>query len=290
MAQAAREAAFEQLMQRRGFALQHIEPDGNCLFRAISWHLYGGGEMHLHVRQLCVEFMRKERAYFERFVTEDFDAYLERKARPGVHGNHVEIHALCEMYCRPVLIYSYSDTPINSFQPESATPIDAPQPEGAGGGAAGGGAPAGPSASAQASQLAPIHLSYHNGSHYNALIDLDAPAVGVGLGLAAYEPAAEREQQLKAAAASSEATALEETVVREATLASEMDSIEAEMERAAMEVCARRAARGVRSVPQPAAALRCLPDASTPLSRVSNPLPVRTGVAAGARGRAGRWP
>ena len=34
----------------------------------------------------------------------------------------------------------------------------------------------------------PIRLSYHNGVHYNAVLNPNKPSVGVGLGLSGYKP------------------------------------------------------------------------------------------------------
>lgn len=223
---AARAAAFEEAMKRRGFALRRMAPDGNCLFRAVSESVYGDAEMHAYVRQLCVEHMRKECAHFSRYVTQDFSSYLERKARLGVHGNNVEMAALSEMYCRPLLVYQHSTEPINTFQPQE-------------GGA--GGQP-------------PIHLSYEGGRHYNALIDLDEPAVGVGLGLAGYEPQAQRQAELKSATAASEREALDSELLGAAAASSEQHEIEAQIERAVAEVRPRSRGRTRHAFPSARAA------------------------------------
>ena len=54
--------------------------------------------------------------YFSQYVTEEISEYVERKRFLGVHGNHLEIQALSEMYNRPIHIYCYSAEPINIFQ------------------------------------------------------------------------------------------------------------------------------------------------------------------------------
>ena len=54
--------------------------------------------------------------YFSQYVTEEITEYVERKRFLGVHGNHLEIQALSEMYNRPIHIYCYSAEPINIFQ------------------------------------------------------------------------------------------------------------------------------------------------------------------------------
>jgi hypothetical protein len=33
--------------------------------------------------------------------------YVDRKRKASVHGNHIELQALCEMYNRPVQVFSY---------------------------------------------------------------------------------------------------------------------------------------------------------------------------------------
>lgn len=41
------------------------------------------------------------------YVTEDFNTYIARKRLDGTHGNHVEIHAISEIYNRPIEVYCY---------------------------------------------------------------------------------------------------------------------------------------------------------------------------------------
>ena len=81
--------------------------------------------------------------YFSQYVTENFAEYVRRKRRSHVHGNHLEIQALAEMYSRPIHIYSYSSEPINIFQhiPQSESDISIP-----------------------------MRLCYHRGVHYNSLV------------------------------------------------------------------------------------------------------------------------
>lgn len=49
----------------------------------------------------------KNREYFAQFVTEDIDSYVSRKRNNYVHGNHIEIQAISEIYNRPVELYTY---------------------------------------------------------------------------------------------------------------------------------------------------------------------------------------
>jgi len=58
----------------------------------------------------------------------------------GAWGDHVEIQAMSEIYDRPIEVYAYSDTPLNTYQ----------------------GAP---------THNQPMRLSYHYRSHYNSIVD-----------------------------------------------------------------------------------------------------------------------
>ena len=52
----------------------------------------------LHPRPL----QKADRAHFKDYLDEDFEAYVARKLRDGVHGNNPEIQALSELFNRPV--------------------------------------------------------------------------------------------------------------------------------------------------------------------------------------------
>lgn len=45
--------------------------------------------------------------YFSQYVTEDFDTYVDRKRHEYVHGNHIEMQAMSEMYNRTVEVFCY---------------------------------------------------------------------------------------------------------------------------------------------------------------------------------------
>ncbi|CAA6663748.1 unnamed protein product [Spirodela intermedia] len=139
---AERERHFELDIRRsKGYEVKRMLEDGNCLFRAVADQVYGDPEAFDMVRQMCIDYMERERDHFSQFVTEGFTSYCKRKRRDKVYGNNMEIQALSEMYNRPIHIYSYSTEPINIFHGGYGT--DTP----------------------------PIRLSYHRGNHYNSVVD-----------------------------------------------------------------------------------------------------------------------
>ncbi len=54
---------------------------------------------------------------------------------------------------------------------------------------------------------APIRLSYHDGNHYNAVVDPLVPTAGLGLGLPGLQPGLADKMQMAKAVVESDATA-----------------------------------------------------------------------------------
>ncbi|XP_023336969.1 OTU domain-containing protein 5 [Eurytemora carolleeae] len=152
---------FERVMRRKGYTIKLMGEDGACLFRAVADQLYGDQDMHRRVRSQCMNYIESNNDYYAQYVTEDFKEYVRRKRLTQVHGNHLEIQALSELYNRPIHIYCYSSEPINIFQ----------------------------NVNRSSSELSiPIRLSYHRGVHYNSVVDPNNSAIGVGLGLPGVKP------------------------------------------------------------------------------------------------------
>lgn len=99
---------FERLMKKKGYIIKAMQEDGSCLFRAVADQIYGDQDMHESVRDHCMNYIEQNSDYFSQYMTEEVSDYVERKRFLGVHGNHLEIQALSEMYNRPIHIYCYS--------------------------------------------------------------------------------------------------------------------------------------------------------------------------------------
>jgi OTU domain-containing protein 5 len=107
-----RDEKFSVELKKRGLMIKEMEEDGACLFRAISYQLYGDQEMHDIIRQQTCDYIYQNREYFAQFITEDITNYVNRKRQNHLHGNHIEIQAMSEMYNRPVELYCYEMTPM----------------------------------------------------------------------------------------------------------------------------------------------------------------------------------
>jgi len=58
------------------------------------------------ISQSTYLLQQAERDHYSQFVTEDFDAYVNRKRRSKCFGNNVEIQAMSELYNRPIEVYT----------------------------------------------------------------------------------------------------------------------------------------------------------------------------------------
>jgi OTU domain-containing protein 5 len=122
----------------------------------------------------------RDEQHFSQFVTgEPFAQYIQRKRQDGVHGNHAEIQATSELFNRPVEVFCPENgaAPLNIFHAEYKT------------------------------DDAPIRLSYHDGNHYNAVVDPLVPTAGLGLGLPGLQPGLADKMQMAKAVAESDAVA-----------------------------------------------------------------------------------
>ena len=126
-----------------------VENDGNCLYRAISYQVYGDVRHYKLVRQKCMDYVHLNGKYFIEFVDTDryngIRDYVEQNRRDKVWGDNLEIQAMAELYDIPVEIYEYKVQPERVFN-EQATRSKVSQPG------------------------AILRLSFHRGNHYNAVV------------------------------------------------------------------------------------------------------------------------
>ncbi|KAF5744890.1 OTU-like cysteine protease family protein [Tripterygium wilfordii] len=201
-----RERQFEiDIRRAKGLEVKRMLEDGNCLFRAVADQVYGDSELYDLTRQMCIDYMERERDHFSQFITEGFTLYCRRKRRDKVYGNNVEIQALSEMYNRPIHIYAYSTEPINIFHGSYNT--DTP----------------------------PIRLSYHHGNHYNSLVDPRRLAIGAGLGFSSLRGVSVDRDQVKAAMKAQQDQQIDNALLAEGRFYSDLEVTEKEIERMVME-------------------------------------------------------
>ncbi|XP_050314746.1 OTU domain-containing protein 5-A [Anthonomus grandis grandis] len=191
-----RDEFFYRCMSSLGWEIKQMNEDGACLFRSIADQIYGDQELHHQVRQDCMNYIVKNRDYFEPYVTEDFDKYVARKRTWYVHGNHLEIQAMSELYNRNIEVYCYQIEPINIFNCSSRL----------------------------VNSYEPIRLSYHRMCHYNSISDPSKPSVGVGLGLPNYHPIDIDRRRVHDAVRASEQLLIEQTMLEDKLKATDWEA------------------------------------------------------------------
>ncbi|KAL2592698.1 hypothetical protein AAZV13_12G083000 [Glycine max] len=202
-----RERQFEiDIRRAKGYEVKKMMEDGNCLFRAVADQVYGDSEVYDLIRQMCIDYMERERDHFSQFITEGFTSYCKRKRRDKVYGNNVEIQAMCEMYNRPIHIYSYTTEPINIFHGSYNT------------------------------DMPPIRLSYHHGNHYNSLVDPRRLTIGAGLGFSSLRGTNVDKDQVKAAIKAQQDKQINNALLAEGRFYSDLELTEKEIERMVIEV------------------------------------------------------
>mmetsp|Transcript_14569 Transcript_14569/g.29896 ORF Transcript_14569/g.29896 Transcript_14569/m.29896 type:complete len:539 (-) Transcript_14569:877-2493(-) len=150
----------------KGFDLQKVRGDGNCLFRAVSHQVYGNDRWHAVVREKCVKYMKAHKERFKGFIARDFDAYLDVVATLGEWGDEPEIQAMVEIYARPAQIWVLGDTQeaakeLKTFHSTTLLGADAPNP---------------------------LRLSYFGGCHYDSITSTETAEAAAASVDAALEP------------------------------------------------------------------------------------------------------
>ena len=104
----------------------NIEADGNCLYRCVSYHLFGTQSFHNKIRNETYEYLKKnktfvyEYCYLEnnkfyidieigvnkiktKFFIED---YIENIKNDGFFGGFIELYIISKIYNTPIFIYN----------------------------------------------------------------------------------------------------------------------------------------------------------------------------------------
>jgi len=150
--------AFAILLAKHSRRLSPTQPDGNCLFRAISDQVYGTQDRHAEVRKKCCEAMLANEAELINFLApgtrSSFSAYVRLLGRDGTWGGHLEMVALAGAYDRKVLVYRLGEELPTTIVEEGAS--------------------------------GEMHLCYHERAtaHYSSAVPLGEDEVDEGLSLA----------------------------------------------------------------------------------------------------------
>ncbi|CAD7699812.1 unnamed protein product [Ostreobium quekettii] len=121
-----------------GLRVKHVEPDGNCFFRALGDQIEGDISDHRSIRAAVVQYIEDHRPEFEPFIEddEDFEDYCSRMREGSTWAGHLEVQAASLLY----------KVDINIFQHNAPSLCNK-----------------------NATSVRTVHLSYHDNDHYNSV-------------------------------------------------------------------------------------------------------------------------
>ena len=109
------ELQFEKfLFESKGYRINPIKRDGNCLFGAVADQVHLDPSLHKNVRSSCVKYMTQNGELYSQFIDDDhlnFTQYINRLKLDGSWGGNPEITALSQVFACPIEVYRDSEIP-----------------------------------------------------------------------------------------------------------------------------------------------------------------------------------
>nr|XP_015924495.1 uncharacterized protein LOC107452520 [Parasteatoda tepidariorum] len=88
------------------FKIRKIEGDGNCLFRSMSYLIFGKQREHEYLRDLVVRYVTEHWEQFSDYnVDEDMDSYKISMCSFGTYGGELEIVAFSKIFQTQPVVY-----------------------------------------------------------------------------------------------------------------------------------------------------------------------------------------
>ncbi|PIN02127.1 OTU (ovarian tumor)-like cysteine protease [Handroanthus impetiginosus] len=140
---------FRAQLDGLGLKISEVTADGNCFFRALADQLDGNEDEHEKYRNMVVQFIKNNREMFEPFVEDEvpFDEYCQSMGEDGTWAGHMELQAASLVTRSNICIHRHMSPRwyVQNFDKHEARMI---------------------------------HLSYHDGEHYNSVRSKDDSCSG----------------------------------------------------------------------------------------------------------------
>uniref|UniRef100_A0A0D9ZS80 OTU domain-containing protein n=1 Tax=Oryza glumipatula TaxID=40148 RepID=A0A0D9ZS80_9ORYZ len=141
---------FRAQLDSLGLKIIEVSADGNCFFRAMGDQLEGNEEEHMKYRAMIVQYIKEHRVDFEPFIEDEepFEKYCDSMLEDGTWAGHMELQASSILTRKNICIHMLNSPRwyIRNFSDREATSM--------------------------------IHLSYHQGEHYNSVRLREDPCQG----------------------------------------------------------------------------------------------------------------
>jgi len=91
-------SGLQTQLNQMGLYITDMEPDGNCMFRAVSEQLETSELNHPIYRAIAVTYLRQHKEIFAHFLLKDqqIDDYILKISEDGGWGDYFELVALCD--------------------------------------------------------------------------------------------------------------------------------------------------------------------------------------------------
>ncbi|KAH7624023.1 hypothetical protein Ndes2526B_g01276 [Nannochloris sp. 'desiccata'] len=136
-------------LSQLGLRVHEVAADGSCFFRSLADQLEGRSGHHCYLRKTIVQHIKTNKDIFEPFIEDDepFDEYIERMADEGTWAGNLELQAASIQLKANLKIYQAGQPPwiVKNFSTE---------------------------------EVPMLHISYHDGMHYNSVRLLDDYGTG----------------------------------------------------------------------------------------------------------------
>ena len=155
--------SFGRILLLEGYELKEVGRDGNCFFRSIADQLNGREHGYDDYRQKVMDYVESHEDDFAPFMSfgeseeeedKDFEAYVARLRTDGEWAGQVELIAAAQALSVHIVVHQLEHP---SYRIESQQ-------------------------AAAAAAAGDIHLSYHDGEHYNSVRPLGGRAASRGRG------------------------------------------------------------------------------------------------------------
>jgi OTU domain-containing protein 3 len=132
-----------------GLRVHEVAADGSCFFRSLADQLEGRFRDHCYLRKTIVQHIKTNRDLYEPFIEDDepFDEYVESMEEEGTWAGNLELQAASIQLKVNLKIYQAGQPPwiVKNFSTE---------------------------------EVPMLHISYHDGMHYNSVRLLDDYGTG----------------------------------------------------------------------------------------------------------------
>ena len=90
--------------------IDHIKPDGNCLFRALAKELLGHEKFHYLIREILMKFIKENKHAFSAYVfDESLEKHCERTQNLGEWGTQAEIFAAATLLKAEIYVLTWQE-------------------------------------------------------------------------------------------------------------------------------------------------------------------------------------